>query len=684
MDNHNELSIKSIKIEELNGKYNFVFFPIPHGDDKFILCTDRSGENEIVLDSNMSIDKGKLEKLSDAYAFLKNGKKYGTPVRIINKCPSIRQILLLPEGKVKLILTDMDTYTASAELDIKFLKEKISKGEIRLEKGVTEFDFAQAGIIFNEEIKIEMQICFHIKDDNQTHIFGPKTYMPLVINPPVPERIICNEKDIRLKLKDEASLPLYVRMYKDGQRIFGDMSAELNAEREYVVPTDTLNMRDGFYAISIICMNEMVSSYSSDVFPIITVYPCIRSISRNGRKYIIRMEECARYGWKEETAGNKQKEVYEWTDEIRTDGEKVPEIRYADEYSGVISLGPMAHMNRISESGFEIKDGYFYRSDRKSDCHLTGQYVEYKNNSFTITEESGIWKLSIAQERKNEFNQNFKDLLSEECSAYEQIEELSSCFGDMMLKPEDMLFVRYGYEPQMGACDIRAGMILCFDHTEYQNIPEADRRMDREDVLSDRNLSGFVGNGSSMYHSILRNGKVTFEPFAHDTVECGIMDVHAPVIGQDGRISMGSGIWNTLFGEFETAFIKLLYPSVWERSMYSNRGSMFYYDNICLVAADSYKDLEKAAECYRNQEKPVESAAYVCFRGNTTIKLMIHIFLDGIPQICPLGTRLGDIIATYGLSGDVILKRLYGSQYINFIITDINIPLYIGDKICTS
>lgn len=673
----NGLSLESIEVVEENGKYAFSYFPTLHGKDEFILSKDRSGERVIGtenVNSKLEIGKEELEKLSYAYVFLKSGDKYGTPVRILTKSPSIRKILLQPEGKVKLVFADMNAYTARAGLEIKLTQGGSERGSARLEKGIIEFDLAQAGIAFSEKIKIGMQICFCMKDENQTAIFGPKSFTELVINPPAPMQIIRNERDIKLKLDAEPALPLYVRIYKDGQNIFGDIPSTVHSENEYVIATDTLNMTQGSYALSVVCMDEKTSSYVSEKFPIITERPVIQSISRRVDGCTIRMEEGGYYCWQEQC---------EWTDEIQISGSEVPEIRYADKCNSTVSLGLPARIVQTAQGGFNLKDGCYYRSDRKSDRPLAGEYKRYSNDSFTIKEDSGSWKLNIKAECKDTFEQDFKDLLSEECSTYAQIEELSACFGDMFLKTEDMLFVRYGYEPHYGACDIRAGMILCFDYTEYQNIPETNRKAEEGDTLSNRNLSGFVGNGRSMYHSILRDGKVTFEPFAHETVKKGYMTVDPPQIDRDGRISMGSGIWDTLFKQFGAGFVKLLYPSDWNQSGYLNHGSMYYYDNVCLVAADSYKELENAADSFRNKLSPRKSAAYVCFRGKTTVKLMIHIFLNGSPQICPLGTRLGDIVAAYGLSENVVLKRLYGTQYLPFINTDMNIPLYIGDQICS-
>ena len=62
---------------------------------------------------------------------------------------------------------------------------------------------------------------------------------------------------------------------------------------------------------------------------------------------------------------------------------------------------------------------------------------------------------------------------------------------------------------------------------------------------------------------------------------------------------------------------------------------------------------------------------------------MIHIFVEGHPQTCALGTTLGDIMNAYGLGRNVLLERLYEEQYIPFMDANEKLPLYIGDRICS-
>lgn len=691
MENNGDLRLESIQVstdEDDDKNYVIEYHPLLQSGDEIILSRDQKGKKVIATadskNKKLSVSKGTLEERPYAYVRMKNGEQYGTEVCILTCPPVIRKIMLQPEGKVMIIPTDLNDYTSEAGFEIKILEGTEERADIHLEKDVHQFYLAQAGISYDEKIKVDMQICFHLLDDNGTHIFGPPSDVEVVINPPDVERIIRDETTIefdlsdkpQLDLSEKSGMKLYASIYKGGYNIFNRIPCEAKEERKFTISTDTINLSEGSYVFSVMCMSSQTASYASTPVPLITTRPVIQSILADSSGTTIRLKESGYYYWQGQ---------YGWTDRIQIDSGSEPEIRYADRCNQTVSIGPTAHITESpqGESFMRSSDGYYYRKNKKSQCELVEKYTDYSNDSFTVKEESGKWKLVINDGNRATVSEDFKNLMLKQCTSYAQIEELAGCFGEMSLRTEDMLAVRYGYEPQHGSCDIRAGMTLGFDYAEYQNIPETNREATPGEALSDRNLSGFVGNGSCVYGSILRDGRVTFEPFAQDAVESGSLTVEQPQIGIDGRIGMGAGIWDTLYTQFQAPFIKLLYPSVWKQSEQANHGSMYYYDNICLVAADKYNVLEEAAEHYRKAQKPLEEAAYVCFRGRTTVRIMINIFVEGHPQTCALGSTLGDIAAAYGLGDNIYIERLYGGEYVPFIVADAVIPLYIGDRICS-
>lgn len=716
------MDIKSIMIETKGEKYDIRIFPMVQEAEELVLAKDRLGKNIIRTASagqELTVDRQILEALAYAYVFVRDGEKYGTPVRILTRPPVVQKLLLQSEGRVKIIQGDINQYTRQAGLTVKFTEGEQDRGEAVLESGVWELDLVQAGIVYDEKVSLKVQIRHRLQDENHTMVYGPVLDTVMVLNPPELERVVKDEKSIEFKLAEEAALPLYARLYCNGQEICtalqctkrteGNVGTGNRAKKHdgigagsgilYTVMTDTLNLNGDSYAFSIACRNEQTASYWSTPVPLLTKAPEIKSAAPGEQGWSVWMREAGYYCWQ----GN-----YSWTDHIETAGSTKPEIRYADQCDGFISLGPPAGIMESSEECFVPQDGFYYREHRSGSRSLTKQYADYENTSFQILEKDGKWSLTAKEGYQETVGADFKELLARECTSYAQLEELSESFGEMCLKPEDMLSVRYGYRPDQGICDIRAGMALCFDYGQYQNIPEADRYFEKEvgwptapgdkdskaggaarqqgevaETVSDRNLSGFTGNGSSLFYSILRDGAVTFEPFAQEAAKSGRMTVEPPRIEQDGRIAMGVPIWDTLFTQFQAPFVRLMYPAGWKQSGHLNHGSMYYYDNVCMISADSYSNLEDAAKRFLDQTKPSENAAYLCFRGRTAVKPMIHIFVEGHPQICALGTTLGDIIATYGLGGNVLLRRLYAGQYLPFVDVNPKLPLYIGDRICS-
>lgn len=714
------MDLKSIMIETEGEKYDIHIFPMLQEKEELVLAKDRSGKTIIGVASagqELTVDRHTLDALTYAYVFVRNGDKYGTPVRILTRPPVVQKLLLQSEGKVKIIQGDINQYTRQAGLAVKFAEGEQERGEVILESGVWELDLVQAGIVYDEKTKLDIQIRHRLVDENRTTVYGPILQTVMVVNPPSLKQVVREGESIEVRLSQEADLPLYARLYCNGQEIYtmlsctkktqgnsiesgmGTAMAGTDEGVRYTVLTDTLNLEGNSYALSIACMNEQTASYWSRPVPLLTKVPGIRSAALGEQGWSIWMQEAGYYYWQ----GNCGR-----TDHIETVGSAKPEIRYADQCGGLISLGPLARIMESSEECFVLQDGFYYREHRSGSSSLTEQYEDYENTSLQVQKKDGKWSLTVKEGYHETVGQDFQDLLVRECTSYAQLEELSESFGEICLKPEDMLSVRYGYRPDQGRCDIRAGMMLCFDYGQYQNIPEADRYLDPEsgwqtvsrdkenkggsmlyqqdeatETVSDRNLSGFTGNGSSLFHSILRDGAVTFEPFAQETVKSGRMTVEPPQIEQDGRIAMGISIWDALFTQFQAPFVRLLYPARWKQSGHLNHGSMYYYDNVCMIAADSYSNLEEAAGRFFDQAKPSEKAAYACFRGRTAVKLMIHIFVEGHPQTCALGTTFGDIITAYGLGRNVLLKRLCGGRYLPFMDVNSKIPLYIGDRICS-
>lgn len=739
MEDKRDLCLTNVQIDEEEEMYRLNICPLLCGGESIALYWERSGDTILqewtVEDDwtrNVIIEKKLLQKQAYAYLVKKEGDNKGVPFRILTRTPDIRQILFMPDGKIRICVDIQDEYSESAGLQIEILAGERKSAALRLHQGEREFDLAQAGIVTKQSGLIRLRIRFYTEDENHYRMTGAQTDVELALNPPKIVRVVGEESQIAIRVADEPKKPLYARICQAGRPLYMlPCERDVQTAVDYVVSTDQLNLMQGAYTVEIACWNEGTFSYWSEPVPVLMKPPVIERIQAGNAGRIIWMEECGHYFWQEK---------YERTDRIMVADRKIPEIRYANQYDSVISLSPPAKAPDRIENCFYLQEGCYRLAEAEMVCELQEIYKEeYCNNdSFQIIigdNKSASLHILIRESSRQRVKEDFKKLLESVCKTYAQLEELTGCFGHMPLMAEDMLGVRYGYDAGEGYCDLHAGMELCFDYEQYQNIPEvkplseakecdmaskqedsvrADMPQERqEDEITNQELSGFTGSGSSTFPCVLRNGEITFEPFArgmnqdmgfipagrepNDLQKVDLqwerhvdgcpkdkfgMVIEAPKL--DGvSIGMAAGIWDALFAGFSKPFVRLLCPQEWKRSECTNYGSVKYFDNICLAAADTYQKLVEATDQYYQRGEMLRDVCYVCFRGRTAIRIMIHIFVEGHPQVCALGTTLGDMVTAYGLGSRVRLERLCQGRHVLFADASMDIPLYIGDRICS-
>lgn len=693
MEKDSSLNLENIQMEEDGENYRFTIFPMIHKDEKIILyqeSIEEKNRKEWTDSKEMVIGKDAIQEQAYAYVVKKKGNDTGTPVRILTRIPDVKQMILLPGGKIRMLIKMHDDYSALAELLVEAAVRKERGRKVHLNQGACEFALAQAGIPDTEQDVIRFTIRFHTEDDNHSKVLGAPTIIDFVLNPPEIIGVIREESRIVLQLSAEPKRPLYARICL-GSSIFNvmpctkqtsetmvweDRKSDTDAERQsgiyYEIAADCSNFSNGSYTVEIACKNELAFSYWSPAVMLSTDRPVIERIRMEQNSRIIQMKDKRYYFCQGR---------YELTDKIEVAGKKIPEIRYVNKCDPVTCFSLPAKVPETAWNGFCLQGGYYRLADAGMLCSLQESYKNYENKSFQIITEDGQASLVIKENCGDTLRQDFKDLLTEVCTSYAGLEELTACFGHMPLKEKEMLGIRYGYDAYQGICDVHAGMKLCFDYELYQNIPDGYSK-DGKQGFSDQELSGFVGNGSSVFPCILRNGKIMFEPFAQGMIENGGMRVERLKIQADGCIDMGTGIWDALFRQFPKPFVRLLCPADWKKSSSINYGSTSCFDNVCLISADTYQDLEEATAQLRAKSGIVNNVGYVCFRGRTAVRIMIHIFVEGQPQICALGTTLRDISAVYGLGSRVYLERFWGGEHVPFLNVSMDIPLYIGDRVC--
>lgn len=687
MENSSDLQIELVEIREEGENYRFRVFPMIHAGEDVILCKQQLDGETILAQwsesSDLVIPKSRIEEQVYTCLIKRKGEDRGTPVRIRTGIPEVSQVVLLPHGKAGILLNERDKLAASAGLCIERLVEG-GKRVVYLEQGVYEFSLKQIGIVGTERERVRFQIYYWMEDCARSRVTGPVREVELILNPPEILKIVKEETEVVLQLSEEPKSPLYARISRNGITVSaiacvrkeGMQKHELltagveegtNTGICYEVPIGQLGVLKDTYTLEIACQNGPAYSYWSVAVPLLTEPPVIESAWVEQGGCTIRLKEKGYYFWQEKC---------DWTEQIRVNGKEIPQVRYAGQYSGVLSLGPPARVPEHIENRFCHKNGYYQLADAETACPLRESYKAFQNQSFQIRVENGRASLVIAKDCGEDVELHVRELLAGVCTSYAGLEELTGCFGHMPLKAENMLGVRYGFDARLGMCDLHSGMELCLDYEQYQDL--------REPGSTNQELSGFVGNGSSFLPCIVRGGKVTFEPFAQRIVEHRGMRVESPNLSPDGTLEQGGGIWDTLSDSFPKPFVRLVVPLDWHKSNCENQGSVSCFENVCLISANNYQSLEEAAKQYREKADVTADAGYICFRGRTAVRVYIHIFVQGHPERCALGTTVGDISKAYGLGSGIRLERLCNGNYELFADIKPEIPLFIGDRICSS
>ena len=125
-------------------------------------------------------------------------------------------------------------------------------------------------------------------------------------------------------------------------------------------------------------------------------------------------------------------------------------------------------------------------------------------------------------------------------------------------------------------------------------------------------------------------------------------------------------------------FRSLVYPAVFARR--NSVGNLDYSRNICLITADSLKLLEDATVNLRRGALSLSDVSYHYFRGRSVIVPRIGILINGKLEWVSLGTTLGDVKKSLGMSTEtpVLKRRRQGGIYPVYGADD-QIPLFQGD-----
>jgi hypothetical protein len=206
----------------------------------------------------------------------------------------------------------------------------------------------------------------------------------------------------------------------------------------------------------------------------------------------------------------------------------------------------------------------------------------------------------------------------------------------------ETLYYAYGFSPEQGYIDLVPGMILRAEYEAYQ-YPGAH-------VTDAAFLAGFVTAAVAEYEvaSYVSSGNRYTGLNTFLARIAAAQGVSVPAMSPDptGRAMGAGGIFDAFFTQFQQPYCRLVYPPGILKQ--DSAGSPFPYKNPMLLGASNLSDLKTATDNVRNSITPGGSIASFYFRGRVTLSALIRVVVNGVPAVVPVGTTVGNILASLG------------------------------------
>ena len=205
---------------------------------------------------------------------------------------------------------------------------------------------------------------------------------------------------------------------------------------------------------------------------------------------------------------------------------------------------------------------------------------------------------------------------------------------------DESLYLAYGLRFDKGYLDLRPGLVLRAEYESYQLVSA-----NPSDVLA-----GFVTTGVADYEvaSYDNTGAWTngLDAFLAPLASRGGIEVPDPT-GPGGDQLYGSGGVLDLFARrLRLPYARLVYP---KRFLESQRnGSTLPQQNCVLLAATTLADLDAATDKVRRAAAPGNTVNAAYLRGRTVLRALVRISVNGESRLVPVGTTLGNLLASEG------------------------------------
>ena len=203
----------------------------------------------------------------------------------------------------------------------------------------------------------------------------------------------------------------------------------------------------------------------------------------------------------------------------------------------------------------------------------------------------------------------------------------------------ETLFFAYGLRFDRGCFDLRPGLVLRVEYENYQVTPGQQPNL----------LSGYVTTAVADYEvaSCDRSGRRAdgLDAFLNALTQQGVV-VPPPTPPPAGQSYGGGGVIDLFAPTMQLPFTRVVYPP--EALQTTSPGSSLPQQNVLFLAGTTLSALDTATDNVRRRSSPGPGVAAAYLRGRGTVRPMVRISVDGVPRLVPLGTTLGNVLASEG------------------------------------
>ncbi|MFF1496035.1 hypothetical protein [Streptomyces sp. NPDC058304] len=219
---------------------------------------------------------------------------------------------------------------------------------------------------------------------------------------------------------------------------------------------------------------------------------------------------------------------------------------------------------------------------------------------------------------------------------------------------DETLYFAYGLRFDRGYFDLRPGIVMRVEYEGYQIASGAQGNP----------LSGFVTAGVADYEVASYDNSGTWtnglDAFLAELAQQNGVDVpnpSGPATGQ-GQLYGSAGAFDLFAKALRLPYARLVYPRTLLPT--TTPGSLWPQQNAVLLAATTLGALNAATENVRRQDPPGGGVAAAYLRGRAVVRAMVRISVNGASRLVPVGTTLGNVLASGGRRPSAVPVPLSG------------------------